>query len=46
MEIDARNGTIVRLVSKHGIQQTPVNQSIVALLEGLRHLHSKKHRKG
>jgi len=32
MEIDARNGVIVRLGSKHGIP-TPVNQMIVALLE-------------
>jgi 2-dehydropantoate 2-reductase len=34
MEIDARNGVIVRLGSKHGIP-TPVNQIIVALLEGV-----------
>jgi 2-dehydropantoate 2-reductase len=32
MEIDARNGVIVRLGAKHGIP-TPVNQIIVALLE-------------
>ncbi|HEV2328034.1 MAG TPA: 2-dehydropantoate 2-reductase [Verrucomicrobiae bacterium] len=32
MEIDTRNGVIVRLGSKHGIP-TPVNQMIVALLE-------------
>jgi len=32
MEIDARNGVIVRLGSKHGIP-TPVNQMMVALLE-------------
>jgi 2-dehydropantoate 2-reductase len=32
MEIDARNGVIVRLGSKHGIP-IPVNQIIVALLE-------------
>jgi len=32
MEIDARNGVIVRLGSKHGIP-TPVNQIMVALLE-------------
>jgi len=32
MEIDTRNGVIVRLGSKHGIS-TPVNQMIVALLE-------------
>jgi 2-dehydropantoate 2-reductase len=32
MEIDTRNGVIVRLGTKHGIP-TPVNQMIVALLE-------------
>jgi 2-dehydropantoate 2-reductase len=32
MEIDARNGVIVRLGSKHGID-TPVNRMIVALLQ-------------
>lgn len=32
LEIDTRNGVIVRLGSKHGIP-TPVNQMIVALLE-------------
>jgi 2-dehydropantoate 2-reductase len=32
MEIDTRNGVIVRLGGKHGIS-TPVNQMIVALLE-------------
>lgn len=32
MEIDTRNGVIVRLGSKHGIP-TPINQMIVALLE-------------
>jgi 2-dehydropantoate 2-reductase len=32
MEIDARNGVIVRLGRKHGIA-TPVNQMVVALLE-------------
>ena len=31
MEIDARNGVIVRLGAKHGIP-TPANQAIVALL--------------
>ena len=35
MEIDARNGVIVRLGSKHGIP-TPVNQIIVTLLEAVR----------
>jgi 2-dehydropantoate 2-reductase len=34
MEIDTRNGVIVRLGSKHGIP-TPVNQMIVALLEAV-----------
>jgi 2-dehydropantoate 2-reductase len=34
MEIDARNGVIVRLGSKHGIP-TPVSQIIVALLEAV-----------
>jgi 2-dehydropantoate 2-reductase len=34
MEIDARNGVIVRLGSKHGIP-TPVSQLIVALLEAV-----------
>jgi len=32
MEIDARNGVIVRLGAKHGIA-TPVNALMVALLE-------------
>jgi 2-dehydropantoate 2-reductase len=32
MEIDARNGVIVRLGRRHGIA-TPVNEMIVALLE-------------
>lgn len=32
MEIDARNGVIVRLGRKHGIA-TPVNEMVVALLE-------------
>ena len=32
MEIDARNGVIVRLGRKHGIP-TPYNQMAVALLE-------------
>ncbi len=34
MEIDTRNGVIVRLGGKHGIP-TPVNQMIVALLEAV-----------
>jgi 2-dehydropantoate 2-reductase len=34
MEIDARNGVIVRLGKKHGIP-TPVNQMMVALLEAV-----------
>jgi 2-dehydropantoate 2-reductase len=34
MEIDTRNGVIVHLGSKHGIP-TPVNQTIVALLEAV-----------
>lgn len=34
MEIDTRNGVIVRLGSKHGVP-TPVNQIIVALFEGV-----------
>jgi 2-dehydropantoate 2-reductase len=32
MEIDARNGAVVRFGRKHGIA-TPVNQMIVALLD-------------
>lgn len=32
MEIDARNGIIVRLGRKHGIP-TPINEMVVALLE-------------
>lgn len=34
MEIDARNGVIVRLGSKHGIP-TPSNQTVVTLLEAI-----------
>ena len=34
MEIDARNGVIVRLGRKHGIP-TPVNEMVVALLEAV-----------
>ena len=34
MEIDARNGVIVRLARKHGIP-TPVNEMVVALLEAV-----------
>jgi len=34
MEIDARNGVIVRLGRKHGIA-TPCNQMAVALLEAM-----------
>jgi 2-dehydropantoate 2-reductase len=34
MEIDARNGVIVRLGSKHGIP-TPFNQTVVTLLEAV-----------
>jgi 2-dehydropantoate 2-reductase len=34
MEIDARNGVIVRLGSKHGIP-TPCNQTVVTLLEAM-----------
>jgi 2-dehydropantoate 2-reductase len=34
MEIDTRNGVIVRLGAKHGIP-TPFNQMIVALLEAV-----------
>jgi 2-dehydropantoate 2-reductase len=37
MEIDARNGVIVRLGRKHGIP-TPVNAVVVALLEAARDL--------
>ena len=32
MEIDARNGVVVRLGRRHGIP-TPVNEMVVALLE-------------
>jgi 2-dehydropantoate 2-reductase len=32
MELDARNGVIVRLGARHGIA-TPVNAMVVALLE-------------
>lgn len=31
MELDARNGVIVRLGAKHGIE-TPLNQAMAALL--------------
>jgi 2-dehydropantoate 2-reductase len=40
MEIDTRNGVIVRLGRKHGIP-TPANQIIVALLEASQLDHSK-----
>lgn len=34
MEVDARNGAVVRFGAKHGIA-TPLNKAVVALLEAV-----------